>query len=130
MLSAAVGLQPLLRALIDLPFAARVALTVAILAPFGVTLGMAMPIGLRRLAVLHPAGVPWAWGINGIASVVASVLAVAVAILWGFTATTLLAVACYLLALANVRIGRWPREEAPSPEPAREHEPTAPGAAR
>ena len=35
-----------------------------------------MPVGLRRLSALHPAGVPWAWGINGVTSVLASVLAI------------------------------------------------------
>ncbi len=60
----------------------------AVLAPFGLSLGMAMPIGLRRLSALYPEGVPWAWGINGIMSVLASVLAIAVAITWGFAAAT------------------------------------------
>jgi hypothetical protein len=106
--AASFGLQPLLRELIELPFAARVATSVALLAPVGVALGMAMPLGLQRLAALHPAGVAWAWGINGIASVAASVLAVAVAILFGFAAATLLALACYLAALAHVLLGRWP----------------------
>jgi len=109
--AAAFGLAPLLRGLIDLPFGARVAVTVALLAPFGLTLGMAMPVGLRRLADLEPAGVPWAWGINGIASVLASVLAIAAAILWGFELTTLLAAACYAGALAHVLLGRWAERE-------------------
>lgn len=104
---AAFGLAPLLRGLIDLPFGARVAVTIALLAPFGLLLGMAMPVGLRRLADLEPGGVPWAWGINGIASVLASVLAVAAAILWGFRITTLLAAAWYCAALAHVLLGRW-----------------------
>jgi hypothetical protein len=106
--ASAIGLQDLLRALIDLPFAARVAVAVAALAPFGLALGMAMPIGLRRLSGLHPEGVPWAWGINGITSVLASVLAIAVAITWGFGAATALAFACYLGALAHAALGRWP----------------------
>jgi hypothetical protein len=104
----AFGLEPLLRALIDLPFAARVALTVAMLAPLGLTLGMAMPVGLRRLSALHPEGVPWAWGINGITSVLASALGVFIAIVAGFTVATLAAVACYLVAIAHVALGRWP----------------------
>jgi hypothetical protein len=104
----AFGLQPLLRALIDLPFGVRIALTVAMLAPLGIVLGVAMPLGLRRLQALHPTGVAWAWGINGIASVLASVLAVTVAIMFGFTAATLLALACYLGALAHALWGRWP----------------------
>jgi len=131
----AFALQPLLRALIELPFAARVAVTVAILAPYGLSMGMAMPLALKRLEGLHPGGVPWAWGINGIMSVLASVLAVAVAITAGFTVTTLLAAACYLAALAHALLGRWPAAaraaDAASPRsgsargPARE--PIAPG---
>jgi len=106
--AAAFALQPLLRALIDLPFAARVAVAVALLAPLGVAMGMAMPIGLRRLQGLHPGGVPWAWAINGVTSVLASALGVAVAITSGFVVATLLACACYLAALAHVALGRWP----------------------
>jgi hypothetical protein len=105
---AAFGLQPLPRALIDLPFAVRIAVTIALLAPLGFTLGMAMPLGLRRLERLYPSGVAWAWGINGIASVLASVLAITVAIMFGFTAATLLALACYLVALGHALWGRWP----------------------
>jgi hypothetical protein len=111
--AAAYGLQPLLRELIDLPFALRVAGTLALLAPAGVALGMAMPLGLLRLAALHPAGVTWAWAINGIASVVASALAVVVAINWGFAIATLVAVAFYALALLHARLGRWPDTPAP-----------------
>jgi hypothetical protein len=108
-LAAAFGLQPLLRALIGAPFAARVAISIALLAPAGVTLGMAMPLGLGRLAGLYPEGVAWAWGINGIASVLASALGVAVAILAGFRIATLLAAAFYLAALLHAVSGRWPR---------------------
>lgn len=125
--AAAFGLQPLLRALIYLPFGVRVAVSVALLAPVGVGLGMAMPLGLRRLAGLQPAGVPWAWGINGIFSVLASALAVTVAISTGFEVTTLVAGACYAAALAHAALGRWPAREPetisagerePVPEPA------------
>jgi hypothetical protein len=119
----AFGLQPLLRALIDLPFSLRIALTVALLAPLGVTLGMAMPLGLRRLEGLYPSGVAWAWGINGVASVLASVLAITVAIMFGFTAATLLALACYLAALVHAAVGHWPvagpAPAAGEPEPRR-----------
>jgi hypothetical protein len=98
-------LSPLLHALIELPFAARVAITVVLLAPAGLTLGMAMPLGLRAIEASHPGAVPWAWAVNGVASVLASVLAVAVAITWGFTVVTLLALACYLAALGYAIAG-------------------------
>ena len=106
--AAAVGLQPLLRALIELPFALRVAAALAMLAPFGVLLGMAMPLGLQRIDALHPGAVTWAWAINGIASVVASALAVVVALEWGFVAATLVAAACYAGAFVHAWRGRWP----------------------
>ena len=110
MVAATFGLQPLLEGMIGEPFALRVALTVALLAPVGLTLGTAMPVGLRRLTALHPGGTAWAWGINGITSVLASTLAVAVAITWGFSAATAFAAACYGVALAHAALGRWPTE--------------------
>jgi hypothetical protein len=120
--ASAYGLQPLLRALIDLSFPARVVLTIALLAPIGLVLGMAMPIGLTRMSALHPQAVPWAWGINGVASVLASVLGVMIAINYGFAITTLVTLVCYLGALAHAIAGRWPgRDEddevAPPSEP-------------
>jgi hypothetical protein len=106
-LLSAFGLQPLLTSLLHLPFPARVALSVAMLAPLGVGLGMAMPIGLQRFRQLHPAGVPYAWGVNGVASVLASVLGVAMAINFGFRVAALLAAVCYLGALVHVLADRW-----------------------
>jgi hypothetical protein len=108
----AFGLQPLLRELVHLPLPVRAAVSVVLLAPIGIALGAPMPLGLRRLEGLHPSGVPFAWGVNGVTSVFASVLGVAVAIYAGFAATTLLAAAFYLLALAHVVAGRWPRSAA------------------
>jgi SAM-dependent methyltransferase len=129
--AAAFGLQPLLRALIDLPFPARVAVSVALLAPAGLAMGMAMPIGIRRLVELHPSGVPWAWAVNGLTSVLASALAVAIAITAGFKVATLAACACYAAALVHAARGRWaatgPLPADPGAEPARALEPIAPG---
>ena len=101
-------LQPLLADLITIPFAARVAITVALIAPVGLTLGTAMPIGLRRLGSLHPSGIPWAWGVNGIASVLAAAFGVFIAINWGFAVTTLVALGFYMVAIAHAAFGRWP----------------------
>jgi hypothetical protein len=132
--AAAFGLQPLLRALIDLPFPARVVVSVALLAPAGLGMGMAMPIGIRRLVDLHPGGVPWAWAVNGLTSVLASALAVAIAITAGFTVATLAACACYVAALVHAARGRWAATSAESGspadrgvEPAPELEPIGPG---
>jgi hypothetical protein len=112
----AFGLQPLLRSLISLPFAVRVAVSIALIAPVSVGLGMAMPVGLRHFEAMHPTGVPYAWGVNGVASVVASVLGVALAINFGFAFTSLVAAACYLGALAHAAFGRWPEVADAAPE--------------
>jgi hypothetical protein len=63
---------------------------------------MAMPLGLRRLELARPGSIPYAWGINGIASVLASVLGVTIAMLYGFEVTGLVAAGCYGAALVLV----------------------------
>jgi len=106
-LAMAFGLEPLLQSLMAAPFPARVVISMALLLPIGIALGMVMPIGLARFSALAPAGVPYAWGVNGFMSVVASVLGVAIAIHFGFTVTTLVAGGCYGLALLHAWLGRW-----------------------
>jgi hypothetical protein len=59
---------------------------------------MPFPLGLAALAVHAAPLVPWAWGINGFASVLATLLATLLAIHWGYAAVLLLAAACYGLA--------------------------------
>ena len=125
--AAAYGLQPLLGALIQLSFPVRVGVTVLLLGPLGLTLGMAMPLFITRLGALHPSGVVWAWGVNGIASVLASAAAVAIAIVAGFPAATLAALSCYLVAFAHAAVGRWPQRE---PVVAPVAAPVGPGRAR
>ncbi|MGH7814688.1 MAG: hypothetical protein ACREQI_11890 [Candidatus Binataceae bacterium] len=110
--ASAATLQPLLRHLILLSFPARVGISVAIIAPMGVAMGMAMPAGLRRIKVLYGAGVPYAFGVNGIASVVGSVFAVAAAINFGFAAVSIIAALCYLAALVQTALVSWPEEHA------------------
>ena len=83
----------------DHPAAAvKVPLTLLLIAPLAFFMGMPFPLGLARLAEASPGLVPWAWGINGCASVVSAVLATLLAIGIGFSAVVALAVALYLLA--------------------------------
>jgi hypothetical protein len=68
------------------------------LAPAGLLMGMPFPQGLRRLSVTanYPAMLlPWAWGINGALSVVASVLAALLALSFGFDVVLLCGALCY-----------------------------------
>ena len=76
----------------------KVALVVALVFPLGFLMGMPFPVGLRRVSLAAPRWVPWAWGVNGCASVVGAVLATLIAVHFGFTTVVLLAAAAYLLA--------------------------------
>jgi predicted membrane-bound spermidine synthase len=87
-------------ALVGLERPGRILVTVMALAPVGMLLGTAMPLGLRRLANGRAELIPWAWGVNGATSVLGSVLAMVVAIHSGFTITLLLGAASYVAALA------------------------------
>ena len=113
---AAFVLQPMLAALITQPFAVRLLLTIAVIAPIGILLGLAMPIGLHRFEAIFPSAVPYAWAVNGLASVVASVLGVAIALFAGFRVTMLIAAACYGTALLHAALGAWPAPEEHEPE--------------
>jgi hypothetical protein len=89
---------PLLPRLIGLPFAARAALVFLLVAPVGVCLGTFMPTGLDRLKAAAPAFAPWAWGINGIFSVLAPLVAVGLSMSWGITALLAASLPFYLAA--------------------------------
>jgi hypothetical protein len=78
----------------------RVLAASALLFPMGVFMGMAFPLGLLAVPSDSEELRPWLWAINGATSVYASVLATAVSLAAGFTATYLTGCACYLVALA------------------------------
>ncbi len=75
---------------------------VIVAALFAIALGL--PLGTAFPRVLDAAGthernlLAWAWGANGVASVVGSILAAGLALESGFTGLAWLAIACYLLA--------------------------------
>jgi len=94
------ALPPLFQALLALPDAARIALALALIAPLAFAMGVPFPLALARLKDGEPDLVPWAWAINGCASVLAAILATLLAISFGTTAVMLLAVLLYLLAAA------------------------------
>ncbi len=98
----AFGLYPVLRPLLDLPLAARVAVAFAVMLPFA-TMGMLFPLGLRHLGRVHAELLPWAWAINGCASVVATSLATLLALGAGLAVVLLAAAACYVVAAVAAR---------------------------
>jgi hypothetical protein len=100
----------LLGALLTLPPAWRLAATAAVLAPIGFLMGVPLPVGLRLLgggaqsAGAQSAGVggggrAYAWAANGIAGVLASVLALPLAMSAGIRSVYLAGAAGYVVAL-------------------------------
>lgn len=86
---------PILRALVGLTRPLRILLSIGLLCPIGFLLGTAFPLGVRRLDAWNPEMIPWAWAVNGVTSVLGSVLAMVIAINNGFTATLLVGVVVY-----------------------------------
>ena len=80
------------------PQPSKILLTLALLAPLAFCMGLPFPLGLAQIAAHTPELVPWVWGINGCASVVSGILATLLAMHWGFTIVTLLAVGLYGMA--------------------------------
>ena len=80
----------------------RTAVAVVTLAPLAFLMGLPFPSGFRLLRSQGEGLAPWAWGVNGCASVVGASAATLLAIELGLHATMLGAVACYLVALAVV----------------------------
>jgi hypothetical protein len=92
------ALPPIIRSSISASHAMRIALTVCLITPAGVLMGMPLPGGIRLMTVNHSALVPWAWGMNGALSVIGATLAVFVAMNWGFSVTLTVGGAIYLAA--------------------------------
>lgn len=93
-----VALPPIIRWAITASHSARIALTVILIAPAGVLMGMPLPAGIRLMTANHSALVPWAWGMNGALSVIGATLAVFIAMNWGFSVTLTTGAAMYLTA--------------------------------
>jgi hypothetical protein len=89
-------LPELFQALLGTPLAVRLLATGLSLAPLGFLLGTPFPHGLAWLRTQAPGWVPWAWAVNGCASVLASILAAMIALSAGFTWVYAAAAVAYL----------------------------------
>ncbi|HTT18001.1 MAG TPA: hypothetical protein VMG82_03585, partial [Candidatus Sulfotelmatobacter sp.] len=76
----------------------RVMLSIFVLAPLAISLGMPFPLGLRLVSHEAEILVPWAWGVNGFFTVVGTVMALILAMSFGFRMVLMLGGVSYLLA--------------------------------
>lgn len=91
----------LLKNLMAYPFYIRFISCILILAPIGFLMGVPFPMGIRLTSEISSELIPWAWSINGFASVISSILATIFAISWGFNSVLIMSFFAYLLALIS-----------------------------
>jgi len=89
-------------------FEIKVIMTVGILFPIGLLMGMPLPTVMRLLKSHKPTHVPWMWAINGSFSVLGAVLSVAISILHGTSYAMILGTSIYFVALCIVLM--WKRQ--------------------
>lgn len=86
-----------LRFLLELDFGWRAIIAAGLVFPIGACLGVFFPTLLDALKRDNPHLIPWAWGVNGVFSVLAPLLAVAVATTFGVSALLLTSIPIYLV---------------------------------
>lgn len=111
----AFGLQRWVRIALAWEFPWRLALALLLVAPLAFCLGMPFPLGLRAVARHAALLTPWAWGINGFASVAASHAATLAMLHVGHTLVLSAAAFAYLLAMMTWRGLLYAEERIKSP---------------
>lgn len=102
---------------LQLPNVGRIAVSVLLLAPLAFVMGMPFALGLRRIASADARVSAWAWGINGYASVVGSVVTVILSMTLGFRMVVWIGAGTYLVALLVAPLlARRIREDNPADE--------------
>lgn len=97
-----------IRLALPLDLTLRVLLTIILLLPLGFMMGIPFPAGLRVAYDADPAGIAAFWGANAVASVLGATMAMAVAMVAGFTATMLLGALVYGVAALLVTVSWRP----------------------
>jgi hypothetical protein len=85
-------------ATLSAPLSLRIVVAAAVALALGFPLGTAFPRVLATAGEQDASLLAWAWGINGVASVIGSIVAAGLALEIGFGGLGVIAVACYLLA--------------------------------
>jgi spermidine synthase len=93
----------LARSALELPIIGRVVVSALMLFPLGFFLGMPFPLGILAIASRPRGAVAWAWGMNGLFTVIGGLLSMLLSLWFGFNLAIALAFGLYLLAFAAYR---------------------------
>jgi hypothetical protein len=101
------SVQTLIDHTIELGLLGRCSLTAGLVCVAAFPLGLCFPIGLRLVRRISDDAMPWMWGVNGAAGVLASVSAIWMSI-WSGISTSLYVATCVyaLLVVPAVLLGR------------------------
>lgn len=88
---------------IGLPLLVKIGILVFFLSATSFCMGTAFPSGIRLLSNTHSNAIPWVWALNGGASVLGSIIAMALAMAYGYRFAVLTGASIYLLAA----LGLW-----------------------
>lgn len=86
--------------------AIRILAAVVMIVPIGLFMGMPFPLGILSIKKQPAGAIAWAWGLNGLFTVIGGLLSVILSIFLGFKATILIALFIYAIAFgmyANMR---------------------------
>ena len=95
----------IVQALAGWPIGVKLIIAALCLFPIATPMGALFPLGLAEIARTRRELVPWAWGVNGCASVVGAPLAVVLATHLGFSGVLLLSLSLYVLVGWAGRLG-------------------------
>ena len=110
-------LEPVFEIATTLAMSYKVLLSIMLLGPLAFLMGMPFPAGLSMLAENAGHYIPWAWGINGCASVISASLSTLLAIDLGFNAVISLALVLYLSILLFLPVRTVHKTAAKTPFP-------------
>jgi len=96
-------LRPVINLTIGFAIELKVLIAVIINAPLSLLMGTLLPLAMTRLSKTgRDVLIPWCWAVNGAVSVLGSVAAVVLAIIFGFNAVLVIGGTIYLLSLAFI----------------------------
>ena len=101
----AFSLTAVLRAFNSYHLLVKLGLLVVIVGIPGVIMGLPLPLGLTDISRRQPSALPWAWAVNGCASVVSTSLAILISVEAGFLWVMVCAALAYtLVSLSNIQV--------------------------
>jgi hypothetical protein len=96
-------LPSLTRQMMPQAFGLRVLFTAGLTGPAAFAMGICFPLGIRIVARMKPSLIPWAYGVNGGATVLGSVIVVCLAMALGFDGVQWIAAALYVLSALFIK---------------------------